>query len=141
MDDWVIQLRKGAIELCILALLAERERYGYEIVQELNEPGPVIVAEGTIYPLLKRLSQEGWVISTWHESPSGPPRKYYRLTEKGSVRLYQITAEWRSFAEFVNRMVGGVTDEFPGPTKSAEGGRVSLPAATKPLSVARAGKR
>jgi PadR family transcriptional regulator PadR len=106
--DWLIQVRKGVVELCILALLAERDRYGYEIVQELNSRNGVIVAEGSIYPLLKRLSKRGWVTSAWRESSSGPPRKYYSLTERGRAHFRSIGQQWKQFAGFVDRLLGGV---------------------------------
>ena len=106
--DWLTQVRKGAVELCILALLDGRERYGYEIVQELNSPGEVIIAEGSIYPLLKRLNKRGWVTSAWRESSSGPPRKYYSLTERGRAHFTSIGDQWKQFAGFVDRLLGGV---------------------------------
>jgi PadR family transcriptional regulator PadR len=106
--DWLTQVRKGAVELCALALLAEGERYGYEIVQELNSPAEVVIAEGSIYPLLKRLSKRGWVTSAWRESPSGPPRKYYSLTARGRAHLRSIGAQWQQFARLVDRLLGGV---------------------------------
>jgi PadR family transcriptional regulator PadR len=109
--DWLTQARKGAVEHCVLALLDERERYGYEIVQELNSPGEVIIAEGSIYPLLKRLRTQGWVTSAWRESSSGPPRKYYSLTGTGRAHLASIAGQWKRFAGFVNRLLGGAEDD------------------------------
>jgi len=109
--DWLTQVRKGAVELCILALLEEGERYGYEIVQELNSPGEVIIAEGSIYPLLKRLSKQEWVTAAWRESQSGPPRKYYSLTDAGRAHLTSISGQWKQFTGFVDRLLGGAGDD------------------------------
>lgn len=79
-DNWVVQVRKGVIELCILRTLAVRERYGYELVKELSEVPGLGLTEGTLYPLLSRLRVAGLVSTRLEESASGPARKYYALT-------------------------------------------------------------
>jgi PadR family transcriptional regulator, regulatory protein PadR len=95
------QLLKGALSLLILHLLAERESYGYEIVQRIHELGLDDVLEGTVYPALSRLEREGRITSRLVPSPSGPARKYYLPTAAGRAALIEGTANWLSFAEIV----------------------------------------
>lgn len=104
-DQWVIQLRKGALELCMLALLAGQERYGYQLAQGLSDSAGLVVSEGTVYPLLSRLQREGLVESNWRESPNGPPRKYYRLTDGGRQVLESKTRAWDQFNQSVNQIL------------------------------------
>ncbi|HUP25974.1 MAG TPA: PadR family transcriptional regulator [Thermoanaerobaculia bacterium] len=94
IQDWNSQMRRGLLELCVLALLEARPGYGYEIVTSLAEADPLAASEGTVYPLLRRLRRFGWLETFWRESDSGPPRQYYQLTEKGLDRLRQLEAEW-----------------------------------------------
>ena len=82
-DNWTVQVRKGMLELCILNALAEKERYGYELVKALTAIPGLIVTEGTLYPILSRLRQQGLVTTRLEESPEGPARKYYTLTHEG----------------------------------------------------------
>ena len=97
----ITQMRKGAVEYCILALLAGHERYGYELVQALSSVDGMLVTEGTVYPILSRLKRDGLVATEWRESREGPPRKYYRLTAAGTAALDAFKAQWRVFAEAV----------------------------------------
>jgi PadR family transcriptional regulator PadR len=113
-EQWIAQLRKGSLEMCMLALLMHSERYGYEIAQALSESAGLAVSEGTIYPLLLRLQREGLVSSRWHESPAGPPRKYYRLTPSGSQDLEVKAATWERFAGAVNQILQEVRNGQPG---------------------------
>jgi PadR family transcriptional regulator PadR len=101
-DHWLAQMRKGTLELCMLALLANQERYGYQIAQGLAESGGLAVGEGTIYPLLSRLQREGLVSAAWRESPAGPPRKYYRLTSAGSQLLGSKIQAWQQLSQAVD---------------------------------------
>jgi PadR family transcriptional regulator PadR len=94
------QFKKGVLELCVMALLAQRAHYGYELVEKVSEA--IEISEGTIYPLLKRLKDDGFVSTYLEESASGAPRKYYELTPKGEEIRNQITKEWISFTEKVN---------------------------------------
>ena len=80
------QMRKGAIEYCVRALLRHDERYGFELVREMSA-ADLVTSEGTIYPLLSRLRKDGLVETTWRESTQGPPRRYYRLTDDGTSAL------------------------------------------------------
>ncbi len=100
----VTQLKKGALELCVLALLYEKDRYGYELVTLISEEVEVTV--GTIYPLLKRIKSEGYVETETRDSLDGPSRKYYHLTENGKENLVQSVKEWRGFVGKINRMIG-----------------------------------
>ena len=100
-----IQLKKGVLDLCVLALLSEHDGYAYEIAARLAEL--IGMGEGTIYPLMRRLQAEGLVETYLEESPSGPPRKYYRLTEAGRASFVSQKAAWGSFARAVETILGG----------------------------------
>src|SRR6476620_1190486 len=84
------QMRRGTLEYCVLALLRERARYGFDLVKSLGERDGMVTSGGTIYPLLGRLRREGLVSTTWEEPPAGPPRRYYRLTAKGRRALEEF---------------------------------------------------
>lgn len=99
------QLRRGVLEHCVLALLAQDERYGYDLVTELSEAG-LLASEGTIYPLLSRLRKDGTVQTSWRESPTGPPRRYYSLTDQGSRALADFTRSWTDFKNSVDQILG-----------------------------------
>jgi PadR family transcriptional regulator PadR len=94
-----IQLKKGVLTLCVLALLNRRESYAYEIAATLSDA--IDMGEGTIYPLMRRMQSEGQVETYLVESPSGPSRKYYRLTAAGRQALETQTREWRTFVQAV----------------------------------------
>lgn len=98
-----IQFKKGVLELCVLALLAQKEYYGYELVEELSEN--IEISEGTIYPLLKRLKDEGYVTTYLEESEAGAPRKYYKLTTKGEEARAELTKDWNGFVTKVNKLL------------------------------------
>lgn len=99
------QLKKGVLELCVLALLSQHDSYAYEIASRLS--AGIGMGEGTIYPLMRRLQSDGLVDTYLVESPAGPSRKYYRLTPRGSESLGAQTTAWRSFAEAVQGILGG----------------------------------
>jgi PadR family transcriptional regulator PadR len=100
-----IQLKKGALELCVLALLSQHDSYAYEIASRLAEA--IGMGEGTIYPLMRRLQNDGLVETYLVESPAGPPRKYYRLTEAGKRSFDSQKAAWASFSRAMQDIVGG----------------------------------
>jgi len=100
-----IQLKKGALELCVLALLSQRDSYAYEIASRLSDA--IGMGEGTIYPLMRRLQNDGLVETYLVESSSGPPRKYYRLTDAGRVSFTNQKAAWSSFSRAVQDILGG----------------------------------
>jgi PadR family transcriptional regulator len=99
-----IQLKKGALQLCVLALLAHRESYAYEIASTLA--AGVDMGEGTIYPLMRRMQNDGLVDTRLVESNSGPPRKYYRLTSSGRTAFVAQKREWLKFTDAVNQLLG-----------------------------------
>lgn len=101
-----IQLKKGVLEMCVLALLSQRDSYAYDIAARLAED--IGMGEGTIYPLMRRLQNEALVETYLVESSSGPPRKYYRLTAAGKASLASQRAAWASFAAAVEGIMGGV---------------------------------
>ncbi len=98
-----IQFKKGVLELCVLSMLVKRDCYGYELVSEISKN--ILISEGTIYPLLKRLKDEGYVTTYLQESQEGPPRKYYEITPTGSQMYGELTEEWYSFVEGVNKII------------------------------------
>lgn len=104
-DTAISQLRRGVLEFCVLALLREGERYGFEIVRTLAQADGLVTTEGTLYPLLGRLRKEGVVDTTWRESPSGPPRRYYRLTSAGNALLSGFAVEWVRFRDSVDAVL------------------------------------
>lgn len=97
------QMRKGMLEYCIMLLLNKKPYYSSDIIDEL-ERANLIVVEGTLYPLLSRLKKEGVLDYEWQESPSGPPRKYYRLTDEGVALLAALDENWASLAGTVDRI-------------------------------------
>ncbi len=98
------QLRRGVLEYCVLGLLREKDRYAFDLVRQLSEEG-LVASEGTIYPLLARLRREQLVQTTWQESTTGPPRRYYRLTTDGSRRLDSFVAQWATFSGAVDSIL------------------------------------
>ena len=99
------QLRRGTLEYCVLALLRERERYGFELVRTLSDTDGMVISEGTIYPLLNRLRSERLVTTFWQESESGPPRRYYRVTTAGLRALDAFSREWAHFRDAVDELL------------------------------------
>ena len=106
-DSIQIQLRKGVLDLCVLAVLSRGESYGYEIASTLVTA--VGMGEGTIYPLMRRMQTEGLVATRIVESSSGPPRKYYRLTPLGQTVFEAHRSDWRSFAAGVDKLLEGLS--------------------------------
>jgi PadR family transcriptional regulator PadR len=104
-DSAVSQLRRGVLEFCVLALLREDERYGFDLVRALAEADGLVTTEGTLYPLLGRLRKEGLVDTSWRESTSGPPRRYYRMTKAGRAALEAFTDEWARFRASVDTLL------------------------------------
>lgn len=99
------QLRKGVLEYCVLSLLRDGPRYGTELLAELANTGALATSQGTVYPLLSRLRREELVTTDWHESPNGPPRRYYALTPEGSTALAEFALVWAEFANAVDRTI------------------------------------
>ncbi len=101
----ISELRRGTVAFCVLALLDERERYAVELVSDLAGSDALAASQGTIYPLLSRLRDDGLVATTWQESRSGPPRKYYRLTDDGRRSLDVFRRDWAHFRDAVDRLL------------------------------------
>jgi PadR family transcriptional regulator PadR len=106
-QNWASQLRRGTLELSILAVLRGGESYGYDILHRLAAEGSLLVTEGTVYPLLNRLKREGDIDSRWRESPAGPPRKYYDLTHQGRQTLKAMEQEWDTLVKAIRSLRGG----------------------------------
>lgn len=105
-----VQFKKGILELCVLVLLDKLDQYGYELVQKISEQ--IAISEGTVYPLLRRLSKEGYLTSYLKESSEGPPRKYYKLTDDGRSFLHELLEDWKQFSNGVNKIIKeGVASE------------------------------
>jgi PadR family transcriptional regulator, regulatory protein PadR len=102
-DPWLEQVRRGGLELAILLALARAPHYGLEVIRRLGDTG-LAVAEGTIYPILARLTRDGLLQSEWREE-AAHPRKYYRLTASGRDRLRGMTAAWEDFAGKMARLI------------------------------------
>ena len=98
-----VQFKKGVLELCVLVLLDKQDRYGYELVQKISDQ--IEISEGSVYPLLRRLTKEEYFTTYLQESSEGPSRKYYRLTDKGRKYLYELIAEWNEFCSGVNQLI------------------------------------
>lgn len=99
------QFRKGVIEMCILALISQRDMYGYEIVQSIARYTEI--GEGTVYPILRRLTGENYCKTYLKESPSGPARKYYSLTDTGQTFLNALKRDWSEFSKIVDILLRG----------------------------------
>lgn len=100
-EDWLSQARRGVLELCVLRLVRQRPRYGYELVNALGRWGQLAAPDGTVYPLLRRLERAGHLAAKWQEGGAGPPRKYYSLTSGGRQMLQGMNAEWDTLARAV----------------------------------------
>ena len=107
LDDWHEQLRRGTLELAVLLAVAPEPRYGLEILRHL-EFADLVLAEGTIYPLLARLEREGLLQARWVEGEGPRPRKYYQLTPAGRARMKKMSEEFRAVAAGVERMIDTV---------------------------------
>ena len=97
-------MRKGVLELCILSILSQGDAYPTEIIDKLKDT-KLVVVEGTLYPLLTRLKNSGMLGYRWEESTSGPPRKYYKLTEIGEHYLKELQTSWFELVDAVNKTI------------------------------------
>ncbi len=105
LDNTKAQMRKGVLELCILSIIkSEGEVYPSDIIQRLKQT-EMIVVEGTLYPLLTRLKNSGLLSYSWKESTSGPPRKYFKITEDGETFLGGLTTSWKQLVDAVNNSI------------------------------------
>lgn len=102
-DNSRSQMRKGVLEYCILSVLDRKESYASSLIEELKAAN-MIVVEGTIYPLLIRLKNQGVLSYRWEESTQGPPRKYYCITDKGRMMLLQMDKEWNEMMKTIETL-------------------------------------
>jgi PadR family transcriptional regulator PadR len=107
-ERWEAQLRKGALEMAIMASLWKGRAYGLEILRVLENQSQLVLAEGTIYPILSRLKEDGLLTSEWVEAEAGHPRKYYALTGAGRRRLTQMAEAWVEFSRGLGRLIAPV---------------------------------
>jgi PadR family transcriptional regulator PadR len=98
-----VQFKKGVLELCVLTVLRRKDYYGYELVQTIARN--IDIAEGTVYPILRRLTTEGYFVTYIEESNEGPARKYYRITERGREYQRVLLSEWKGFIYGVNNLI------------------------------------
>lgn len=106
-DELLTNLRRGTLEFCVLGVLGEGASYGLEIARKLRTDSGLLSSEGTLYPLLARMRRSGWINSSWRESSTGPPRRYYEITTEGKASLDTFVGVWGRFA-------GAVTDTVKG---------------------------
>lgn len=101
LENTQAQMRKGVLEFCILNIIADEEAYPSDIIAKMKE-AKLMVVEGTLYPLLTRLKNQGLLAYTWKESTSGPPRKYYKLTPLGEQFVRELQNTWQELVTAVN---------------------------------------
>lgn len=104
------ELRRGVLGPCVLALLADRPRFGLEIVRDLATADGLLTSEGTVYPLLTRLRNAGFVTSTWHDEAGVRPRRYYEITAAGRDELAEFGGAWRRFTKTVDDVLAMAPD-------------------------------
>jgi PadR family transcriptional regulator PadR len=104
-EKWEAQLRKGCLELAILACLWDQRLYGLEILRGLEQNSNLVLAEGTVYPILARLKEDGLLQSEWVEADAGHPRKYYWLTASGRQKVVSMAQFWNGFAANINGLL------------------------------------
>lgn len=107
MDAALDRLRRGGIEYCVLSLLRGGTAYSYDVVRALASVDGLVTSEGTLYPLLSRLRREGLVHTEWQESRSGPPRRYYQLTDQGQRAVEAFSQAWQTYRTGVDSIVAG----------------------------------
>jgi PadR family transcriptional regulator PadR len=104
-ENWQEQLRRGGLDLAILLAVARGPRYGLDIIRHLEESTDLVVTEGTIYPILARLTREGALEAEWVAGEAPHPRKYYRLTDGGRRKLERMLEHWQAFTDKIGRLI------------------------------------
>jgi PadR family transcriptional regulator PadR len=104
IENTKAQMRKGVLEFCILSILSDGEHYPTEIIERMKT-AKLLVVEGTLYPLLTRLKNDGLLTYRWEESTSGPPRKYFTLSEEGKKSLSELLNSWTELTDSVNQII------------------------------------
>jgi PadR family transcriptional regulator PadR len=107
MNDWETQFRKGVVELAVLASIGRGESYGYQIVERLGGHDGLGFTESTVYPALSRMAAAGHLACRTEPSASGPPRRYYRLTDEGRERFRQLAGRWRAVSASLATLLQG----------------------------------
>jgi len=107
-DNWMTQLRKGTLELCVLCALRGQRLYGYDLVKHLRDIDGLVMSEGTVYPMLSRFKKEGLVTTALVESSEGPARKYYELTSHGRQLVSRMLEHWRAVRGGIDTLGGEV---------------------------------
>lgn len=105
MSIWKSEIRRGVVELCLLTAACEREGYGYEIIQRIQQKSGIELTESTVYPMLTRLANQGLLATRLEKSPQGPSRRYFRLTADGRRKYEAMLEHWESFTESVSKML------------------------------------
>jgi PadR family transcriptional regulator PadR len=113
-------MRRGVLPYCVLAMLRDKEWYGFELVHALGSIDGMVTGEGTLYPLLSRLRRQGLVETSWQESTTGPPRRYYRLAPAGQAALADFTSAWRLLRDSVDELLAS-PGERPAPRPGPPG--------------------
>lgn len=103
------QFKKGVLELCVLTMIGRKDYYGYELVEEISKV--LEISEGTLYPILRRLTEEKYFETYLQESSEGPPRKYYRITKTGKEFQKEQFKQWNEFNQQIAELIGGKTHE------------------------------
>lgn len=104
LENWLEQLRRGGLEFAVLLTLTESPRYGFDLIRRLEDSTDLVVNEGTVYPLLARLAQQGLLATEWVADEGPHPRKYYRLTARGRDRVEAMMRHWERFAGKLDAM-------------------------------------
>ncbi|PLS18268.1 PadR family transcriptional regulator [Bacillus sp. M6-12] len=113
-NDWITQVRRGILEFCVLTIVNEKPSYGYDLVTTLSSWEQLAAKEGTLYPLLRRLQKDELIDSFWQESESGPPRKYYQITEQGKELLTVMESEWGKLTRAITELKQIKGEDFNG---------------------------
>ncbi len=111
MRTWIIQLRKGLLEFCILTALSKGESYGYQLVRQLERLEELVITESTVYPILNRLRKDGYVRLREAASSSGPHRRYFSLTRLGEGRVREMNAYWEDLCASIRRLQEADSEE------------------------------
>ncbi|MDR0750390.1 MAG: PadR family transcriptional regulator [Tannerellaceae bacterium] len=105
IDNWTIQLKKTILPLLILNMLKQEQLYGYLLIVKIKECTGLEITEGTIYPILNRLKEDGWLDCKWIEQKTGIPRKYYTLTMDGEKMLKELNSNWNTIIKDINSQI------------------------------------
>lgn len=116
-DSTIAQMRKGVLEMCVLSAIDGQEAYASDILERLKQ-AHLIVVEGTLYPILTRLKNEGFLSYRWEESSSGPPRKYFSLTSTGLDFLQELKTGWSDMVSAVNRTISNINNDSEQPNNN-----------------------